>query len=303
MNLFKLRISFGVVAKLKRKITIKAPAKINLFLDVIDKEKQGFHRIITLFQAVTLFDRIIIKKSDNDRITVNNDQLKGKPNIVEDVINCYRKRYKITQKFNIKIKKNIPVGAGLAGGSTDAAAVLWGINRLLGLNLSFNELRSISVSIGKDIPFFFSGGIQIGRRYGDILSRLSIKFKYYILIVYPGFEISTKESYKMLKKKDFNRGKESLKEDYFSIKEENLDRLTGNLYNIFEKKAFKKYPILKNIKNDLIKNGAENALMSGTGSAVFGIFKKKKNIKKVNKKLKNKYKSVIFVKPFHYGLS
>ena len=288
--------------KLKNKISIKTPAKINLFLDVIEREKAGFHKIITLFQAVSLFDEIIIKKSKTTRIHVNKGQLNDKHNIVEDVIDAYRKKFGIQQDFKITIKKKIPIGAGLGGGSSNAAAVLWGINQLLDLNLPYKELVQMGQNIGKDVPFFFYGGTQFGRHYGEVLDKIDIKLDYYILIVYPELEISTKESYRELKVADSNKGKKHLKQVSQALKSGNSNILIRNLYNIFEKNAFKKFPVLKEIKDELIENGAENALMSGSGSAIFGIFKNKKNVKKANKNLKKKCKCVILVEPFYYGL-
>ena len=288
---------------LKNKVIINTPAKINLFLDVIAREKSGFHSIITLFQAISLFDTIIVKKSRENRIIVNNKQLKGRHNIVEDVVEYYRQKYGIQQNFSIKIKKRIPIGAGMAGGSSDAAAVLWGINRLMDLNLSYEELVQIGQAIGKDVPFFFHGGIQFGTHYGEILEKVNIKLDYYILAVYPDFEIPTKESYQGLERKDFNKkGKKYLQQVHQAEKCVDSDILVKNLYNIFEKNAFNKFPVLKEIKDKLLENGADNALMSGSGSVIFGLFKNKKNAKKINKKLKNEYKYVILVEPFYYGL-
>ncbi len=285
-----------------KEIAVKVPAKINLFLDVIGREKKGYHKIITIFQAVSIFDRIVIKKSTRNKIIVNNESLKNKHNIVEDAVNIIKKKYQLSENFIIKINKKIPIGAGLAGGSADAAAVLWGINKLYRLNISYKELVCMGKKLGKDVPFFFHGGMQIGKNHGDVLIRVSTDFNYYILIIYPDFEISTKGSYKELKVKEFNKGKNNLNRILFALQNKNIDGMTKYLYNVFEKNAFKKYPVLMKIKKDLIENGAESALMSGTGSAVYGITKDKKKAKEINKKLKLKYKNIILLKPFYNGL-
>lgn len=285
-----------------RKISVKVPAKINLFLDVVRREKKGFHKIITIFQAVSIFDRIVIRKSTLNKVIVNNKSLKNKHNIVEDAVRIIKKKYQLSENFIIKINKKIPIGAGLAGGSADAAAVLWGINKLHHLDISYKELICMGKKLGKDVPFFFHGGMQIGRNYGDVLSRVSTDFNYYILIIYPDFEISTKESYKGLKVKEFNKGKNNFNKILFALQNKKIDDMIKNLYNVFEKNAFKKHPVLMKIKRDLMENGVESALMSGTGSAVYGITKDKKKAKEINKKLKLKYKNIILLKPFYNGL-
>ncbi len=285
-----------------KKIVIKSPAKINLFLDVVERGKSGFHKISTVFQAISLFDKLTIKVSNNNKININNRSLQNRPNIVEKVLEIYKKEYNVKEKFNIKIKKNIPVGAGLAGGSSDAAAVITGINRLLNLSLSYEELVNIGKQIGKDIPFFFNGATQIGSNYGEVLRPLHTGMEYFILLIYPGFEISTKESYKNLNPEDFNKEGSVLDNLISGMKRCDIKSTSMSLYNIFENNAFEKYSVIREIRNDICNTGALNVLMSGTGSTVFGIFQNKKNIKKANKKLKQKYKNIILAKPFYNGL-
>jgi len=270
-------------------LTIKTPAKINLFLDIIKKDKTGFHQIKTLFQAVSLFDEIKIKKASKTRIVVNRKEFQSRHNIVENVIALYRKKYRVKENFIVKIKKQIPVGAGLGGGSSNAAAVIWGINRLSGLGLHFDELLNIAQELGKDIAFFFTGGTQFGSHYGEKLKSTGFLANYYILLIYPGFGISTTKSYAKIDKTDFNKGKKLYKQIQKAVNNNDYIHLADSLYNIFEKNAFEQYPVLKQIKQDLIDNGAHNALMSVIA-------------KNINKKLKTKYKKAILLEPCYYGL-
>jgi len=286
------------------KIVINAPAKINLFLDVLDRDKKSYHSILTVFQAISLFDTITItvQRSRVNRIVVNNRELQNRRNIVEDVLDIFKERYNINRKFTVKIEKRIPLGAGLAGGSSDAAAVICGINNILKLKLSGRELTNIAKEIGKDVPFFFHGSTQIGQGYGDRLKKIRTSLDYYILLIYPGFEISTKEGYRSLSARSFNKGNKEFKNMLRAFRSNDLFSMADSMYNVFEKNTFKKYPLLQDIKEDMIAGGAENALMSGSGSTVFGITRDKKNAQNINKKLKQKYKSAILLKPLNDGL-
>lgn len=269
---------------------------------MVKRDNNGFHQIVTLFQAVSLFDTITIEEAQENKVYIDHEDLKDKPNIVHKVVEHLQSQYDLKEKIKIQIKKNIPIGAGLAGGSTDAAAVLYGLNRLFNLNLSLDELITIAQKIGKDVPFFFKGGSQFGRHYGEELEQVLINDEYYIVIIYPGFEISTKESYQALKECDFNKGIDNYKNILSAIEKRDMNQMLNNLYNIFEYNALPKYTILSQIREDLLSSGMSAVLMSGTGSTVYGIVKDKKIAQKTNKKLKQKYKNVILSKPFYNGL-
>ncbi|MDD5067696.1 MAG: 4-(cytidine 5'-diphospho)-2-C-methyl-D-erythritol kinase [bacterium] len=281
---------------------IRTPAKVNLFLDVIERQSSGFHTLQTILQAVSLFDEITIRKSANTRVLTSHKGLKGTHNIVEDAVHALKQRYAGVGNFRFDIKKRIPLGAGMAGGSSDAAAALCGINILSGLGLNHQELAGIGKDIGKDIPFFLKGGLQIGRHYGEELEWIKSRPVYYFLIIYPGFGISTKESYQDLNPDTFNQGAVRFKKLVRALKTGDYGSIKANLYNIFEANAFKKKPLLRQIKADLMEAGADNSLMSGTGSAVFGLFRTRIQAEKTKKKLKKNYKNIILSSGFYREL-
>lgn len=288
-------------------VFIKTPAKINLFLDVIAREDNGYHKIVTLFQTISLYDSLEITKSDAKTIILLlSSQLPYRPqirhNIVKDVINKLHSLGYTRENFQIILTKQIPVGAGLGGGSSDAAATLIGINDLLNLNISDDDIEKILSTIGCDAPFFVKGGLQLGIHYGEMLDTINTAFKYYILLVYPGFQVSTKTAYKLLNKSLFRKGEKKLENIISAIDEKNLDKLICNLYNIFEEVVYKKYPELYAIKKHLIAEGAENALLSGTGSVVYGIYKDEEKAKEVFRRIVRLYKIVIPAMPVYTGV-
>ncbi len=285
-----------------KEIIVKTPAKVNLFLDILTRERDGFHKIVTLFQAIKLYDIIKISKADFTEISIIPNGIEIKHNIIEDILQELRSRRQIKENFKIILFKNIPIGAGLGGGSSDAAGVLIGINSLLNLNLSTKEIKEILSSIGSDTLFFINGGIQFGIHYGEMLERTDAKFNYYILLVYPGFSISTKEAYNLLEPSLFRKGGNRLKNIINAIDEKNLDKLISNLYNIFEMTEFKRYSILAEIKRSLIEEGAENAILSGTGSTVYGIFKERGEAEDALKRLTSRYQKVILTEPLYEGI-
>ncbi|MBI5573732.1 MAG: 4-(cytidine 5'-diphospho)-2-C-methyl-D-erythritol kinase [Elusimicrobia bacterium] len=248
---------------------LKANAKINLFLDVLGKRKDGYHNIKTIFQEISLFDDIFIRETKN-RIKIFCDHPKvptDKRNLVYKAVDLIKKRFKIKKDIEIKIKKRIPVGAGLGGGSSDAAAVLGGLNKLWNLKLDKNQLAKIGKKLGADVPFFIYGGRCLGEGIGDKLMPLKIRKTQWYVIVKPPFEISTKNIYLRLTK----------------------TRKTGKIkkyINRLEDVVIPLYPEIKKIKEKLVDYGAEFSLMSGSGSCVFGFVKNKS----VGEKIKNKMK-------------
>jgi len=281
------------------RIRLKAPAKINLFLDISEQDSNGFHKIVTLFQAIDLFDELKIEKSGESEIDIIPDNIIIENNIINKVI----KKISSGNGYRIRLYKNIPIGAGLGGGSSDAAATLIGIAALENHKYREEELTDILSSIGKDSPFFIQGGTQIGINYGETLESEDVDFEYYIILIYPGYEISTKKVYNSISSRDFRKGEKNLEKIITAIKEKNLDKLVNNLYNIFEIVIFKEYSDLLDIKEELIKNGADNALVSGTGSTVYGIFKERSKAVEVYNKLRRVYKKIYLVKPYYRGVT
>ncbi len=254
-------------------IKLKAPAKINLGLNIVSKRDDGFHNLETFFYPInSLFDELTFTKSDSFSFSSDNELLqKEKNNLVISAHNLLEEFTK--KKLNVKIylDKNIPIGAGLGGGSSDAATTLVGLNKLFNLNISIEDLSDIALTLGSDVPFFIKAQAAVGKSRGEILDYSKLLIDKPILIVNPGIHISTKEAFENIvvqeSKFDYNYFLESPKIDF--------DFLKNNLTNNFEYFVFEKYPIIKNIKKNMYEAGALFSLMSGTGSTVYGIFNSK----------------------------
>jgi 4-diphosphocytidyl-2-C-methyl-D-erythritol kinase len=252
-------------------LTVHAPAKINLALKILRKRADGYHDIKSILQKVSLYDTLSLKRSPLQGITVTADD----PSIPTDSRNlAYRaadlllKQQKITPGISIHIKKRIPAGAGLGGGSSNAAATLTGLNKLLRCNLTETELLRLGVEIGADVPFFiYDKPSALAEGIGEQLSPVTIQVPLWLVIVFPGFSISTKwayENYRVLT----NEGKNIRIPPYF----EQLNSVLHILSNDLENVVTKQYPEIQEIKHTLIQAGACGSLMSGSGSSVFGIF-------------------------------
>ena len=252
-------------------LTVYAPAKINLALKIIRRRADGYHDIQSILQKVSLYDTLSFKLSSHQGITVTTDD----PSIPTDSSNlAYRaadlllKQQKITPGISIHIKKRIPAGAGLGGGSSNAAATLSGLNKLLRCNLTEPDLLRLGVEIGADVPFFiYDKHAALAEGIGEQLSPVKIHVPLWFVIVFPGFSISTKwvyENYRVLTNKRKNiRISRSFKQ---------LNAVLHILINDLENVVTQQYPEIQKIKRTLIQAGACGSLMSGSGSSVFGIF-------------------------------
>ena len=254
------------------KINLKAHAKINLFLDILDKREDGYHNIRTVFQEISLADEIEIKetsaKSGKISVKTSDPALpSGAGNLAYKAAAAIKKYSGVKKGVEIFIKKNIPVGAGLGGGSSDAASVLTGLNRLWKLKLNKKTLCMIGKSLGADVPFFIYGGRCLGEGIGDILTPLHRKNKEWYVIVYPRFEISTKYVYDQLT-------------------ERKKKCIITNYCNKLESVVLPRYPEIGAVKRKLKALGAAHSLMSGSGSCVFGVVKNEKAGKKIMDSLK-----------------
>lgn len=269
-----------MVIHVQKSITLKAPAKINLILDVVGKRDDGYHNLRSVMQAISIFDYVTLSvnynktHSDFPNITVKCD----KPNIPTDKRNIvYKACEAFFEKSNavpfsdieIDIKKNIPSGAGLAGGSADGAAVLVGLNSLFDNRFSVQELCNIGASIGADVPFCIVGGTTLCEGIGEKLTPLTPLPDCKILVVKPQVSISTPLSYKRFDElenpelSDFDRFMKATQNG-------NLTEISKTLSNSLEEASGEK--IIDEIKSVMIKSGALGSIMTGSGSSVFGIF-------------------------------
>lgn len=261
------------------KIIIKAPAKINIGLNIVSKRDDGFHNLETLFYPIyDLYDELIFE--DFDRFEFNNEL--SFENIIVKAVKLLEKHTKKNIPIKITLKKNIPIGAGLGGGSSDAAAVLKTINEILELNLSKIELAVIALDLGSDVPFFLKGKSAVGKSRGEILTDVNLNIGYPILLVNPGIHVSTKEAFSQINPSpaEFN---------YDEIVKIPVQDYRNYIINDFEQSVFKMHPEIESIKKTLYSAGAMFALMSGSGSTIYGIFEDIDNAKNASEQFPENY--------------
>lgn len=257
-------------------ISINAPAKINLHLAVTNKRDDGFHDIETVMMKISLYDRLHLKLTDAGlRIScTGGDVPHDESNLACKAAAAFLASTDISQGVEIKLEKNIPVAAGLGGGSSDAAAVLHGLNKLHGNPLSTEELIEIARLIGSDIPFCVSEfDLAFGSGKGDRLTELKIADKFWVVLVNPGFSVSTKWVYENFALT--SRGNPYILGRTFengnALKKIDKDEIF-NFFNDLEAVTLKRYPEIKRIKEDFVQAGAFSAQMTGSGPTVYGLF-------------------------------
>jgi 4-diphosphocytidyl-2-C-methyl-D-erythritol kinase len=268
------------------KISVNAYAKINLFLDIESLRADGYHNIISHMQSVTLHDTLSVEREESDEkkisVVCDNSELPcDKSNLVykaADIFPCN------IGKVKIEIIKRIPMSAGLAGGSADAAATLIALNTLLGNPLSQEELKALGARLGADVPFCIEKGACIARGVGEVLEKTTPMPNYPIVIVRMGEGMSTPLAYKALDKKYNNFENYKPETDKLSIivdcADAPIEEYTKGLFNIFESVVEEERPCVKELKSLLINNGAAASMMSGSGTSVFGIFKNEDDAKR-----------------------
>jgi len=249
---------------------ILSPAKINLFLHITGKRPDGYHDLVTVMCCVSLYDTIFLTtRAKKTTVSCSNPEVpEDETNIVFKAADLFFNRLNSQEGVKITIKKEIPVAAGLGGGSSNAAAVFLGLNRSYGYPFSLDDLMAMGTSIGADVPFFLFGKPALAKGIGEKLEVLNGLSSYKVLLVYPGFGISTAEIYK---KFDFGLTKCKKKLKQSLLKNCKFDG-SYHLCNDLETVVIPKYPDILEAKEALLNHGALGALMSGSGSTVFGLF-------------------------------
>lgn len=251
-----------------------SPAKVNLFLRVLDKRPDGYHEISSLMQPVSLYDEISIAAKDGEGVSISCDNLK----VPEDAANLACKAAQamleaagIRKKIVITIRKHIPVGAGLGGGSSNAATVLMALNGMLEAGLDDAALMALGAKLGSDVPFFILKSAALATGRGERVEKVELPNYYYIL-VNPGFEVSTAWAYRNF---DLTNVKEDNTLLYSKNPFDGFDNIAVRdlLVNDLESITIKRYPEIARLKEKLLEAGAIVSLMSGSGPTVFGIFK------------------------------
>lgn len=276
---------------------LKSYAKINLTLDVTGKRDNGYHDVSMVMNSIGLFDILIVDTTDSG-ISVSSN-LKYLP------VNEKNIAYKAAKEFfaytgikggaMIRIQKNIPVAAGLAGGSSNAAAVLTALNSLYDADLDIDELSKIALKLGADVPYCLRGGTYLAEGIGEILTPLTPLVPFYAVIVKPPVNISTAAIYEDIDNAEILKRPDN-KEFIKALEDGNKEKICSLLCNVMESVTEKMCPVIGEIKNQLIADGALGSLMSGSGSAVFGLFDDFKKAKKSADKFCNDYKDVFVCK-------
>ena len=255
-------------------IKLKARAKINLGLDVLCKREDGYHEVRMIMQTIGLYDRIIMKKIKEPEIKIVTN-LSFLPvnenNLVHKAAKMLIDEFNIKEGVSIDLNKFIPVAAGMAGGSSDAASVLYGMNRLFHLNLTMEELMVRGVHIGADVPYCILRGTALAEGIGEKLTKLKPMPKCYIVVAKPPINVSTKLVYENLDMKGIEDHPD-IDGIINAIEAEDIYAIAQKLENVLEKVTIPLYPVIAKIKNDMKSNGAINAIMSGSGPTVFGMF-------------------------------
>ena len=250
-------------------------AKINFFLKIGRRLGSGYHNIQSVMQKIELSDNITIEPISEDNIIVEstNKELESESNLAYKAALLLKKKFKSRHGVRIFIEKNIPLEAGLGGGSSDAATTLMHLNKLWGLKLKEKQLIELAAQIGTDVPFFIGENAALVEGIGDKIKRIKKSFSINIVLINPGFRISTKWAYAAFdKQKTKIKAKADINNLVKAIEKKDIKEIANNLYNDFEPIVEKKYKIINEIKNNLLRNDALNACISGSGPTVFGIF-------------------------------
>lgn len=275
---------------MKDRIQLKALAKINLGLDVLRRREDGYHEVKMIMQTISLHDDLEIRRIKTPEIQVKTNLYylpTNENNLVYKAAKLLMDEFGIKEGVAIQLKKRIPVAAGMAGGSTYGAAVLWGMNQMYGLGLSRQELMERGVKLGADVPYCVQRGTALAEGIGERLSVLPSMPKCTILIAKPGISVSTKFVYENLHANDLKPEQHpDVDRMIEAMKEKNLDLLCERMGNVLETVTIPAYPVIQEIKEHMMACGAAGAMMSGSGPTVFGIFHSPVQAKTAMKDLK-----------------
>ncbi len=285
------------------KVVLKANAKINLTLDVTGKREDGYHILDMIMHSINIYDEITIKKNYKNIINVSSN-ISG---LETDESNSAYKAASIIKSekefdgVDIFINKNIPIGAGMAGGSADAAAVIVGINKLFNLELGSEKMKEIALKVGADVPFCIDGGCVRARGIGQIMEKLPT-VDLNLLIIKPDESISTEYVYKNLNLAEIKRRPDNINFINSMAKNE-LDEMVKYMDNVLESVTTKNIEQILEIKKDMLKFKAKVSMMTGSGTAVFGIFDSISDLNTCYENIKAKYKNVFCTKTVKGGVN
>lgn len=257
-----------------KEISVKALAKINLGLDVVRRREDGYHEVRMVMQTIHLFDRLEITKTGTGTIALSANLSflpTNENNLVYRAAKLLMDEFRIRDGIAVRLQKHIPVAAGMAGGSTDAAATLYGLNRLFGLGLSKKELMERGVKIGADVPYCLMRGTALAEGIGEKLSPLPPMVKCPVLIAKPQVNVSTRSVYEKLKL-DAGMVHPDIDRLIAEIRAKNLAAIASQMGNVLETVTIPAHPVIARIREHMMEHGAVGAMMSGSGPTVFGLF-------------------------------
>lgn len=255
-------------------IRLKARAKINLGLDVVRKREDGYHEVRMIMQTINLYDKITLRRQDRPgiRVTTNLNYLPvNEDNLVYKAAKLLMDEFHVEQGLKIDLNKFVPVAAGMAGGSSDAAAVLVGTNRMFRLGLTKKQLMERAVKIGADVPYCVMRGTALAEGIGEKLTPLPPMPPCHILIAKPKVHVSTKFVYGNLRANELKEHPD-IDGQLDALEKGNLKELAARMGNVLETVTIPEYPVINQIKQIMLEGGALNAMMSGSGPTVFGLF-------------------------------
>lgn len=255
---------------------IKAYAKVNLGLDVVRRLPDGYHQVKMVMQSVGIHDELTMEKTEKGIVlTTDSEELPtGGNNLICKAVKLMQETYGIREGVRIHLRKQIPIAAGLAGGSTDAAAAMKGMNRLFALNISTQRLMELGVAIGADVPYCILGGTALAEGIGEKLTRLMDMPDCFILAAKPDINVSTKYVYEHLDAQGIIRHPD-IDGMVKAIEAGNLQGILDRMENVLETVTISAWPVVEELKRRMLGLGAEKSLMSGSGPTVFGIFTEK----------------------------
>lgn len=270
------------------KLELKAYAKVNIGLDVVRRLDNGYHEVRMIMQTLSLHDTLVMERCPEKGIVLTTDSEEltcPEDNLIYKAANLMFEAYQLSGGIRIHLQKRIPIAAGMAGGSTDAAAVFRGINQLYQLNLPKEELQKLAVRLGADIPYCIVGGTYVSEGIGEILTPAPDMPECYILVAKPSIGVSTKWVYENLHANSLTNHPD-IDGMLEAMKNKNLQLLADKMDNVLERVTVTKYPVINQIKQMMQEQGALRAMMSGSGPTVFGIFETEEKMQDAYDKLK-----------------
>ena len=265
----------------------KAPAKINLGLDILGKRPDGLHELAMVMASIDLADRLYLEEIPENKIIIETNKAflpTDKKNHVYEALELVKERFEIKQGLRVKIHKEIPVAAGLGGGSTDSAAALRAVNRLWNLGLSVKELASLGAEVGSDVPYCVYGQTSLVEGFGEKVTPIAPMPQCWVVVVKPRMSVSTRTIFAKIVMEDLYHP--DIQALVSAIEENDYQKMTQNLGNSMEVVTIKKHPIIQQLKDRMLKYGADAAMMSGRGPTVYALCHKYSRAKHVFNALK-----------------